>query len=317
MKFPKPISLSVPATSANLGPGFDILGMAWKLYNHFDFRFDPALGYEISIKGLDDIPFSQDEDLVLSSYKKYFSLFLNGENAPQYQCKMDLNLPLKGGLGSSATAVVAGFCLAREIHKKDFSHIPLPSESRFIYELAMIEGHPDNTSPAYLGGFVLSYFTEDSGIKYIKKKFPNSTSVFALIPCAEIATNESRKVLPNQYAREDVIFQMTRIATWMQFLENKKFSDLCLALQDRMHTTYRLECLSFMEDLLPVIKRRQLGFCLSGSGPTILIFMERKKVDQQLDAFFREMDEIMQKYKMDYTFHKLNTDNTGIKIKRW
>lgn len=317
MKNPKPIRISVPATSANLGPGFDILGIAWKLYNHFDFRFDSTQDYQVTIKGMDNLPFALEDDLVYSSYQRYFSLFLPDIDPPIYQCKMELALPLKGGLGSSATAVVAGFVLAREVHKKLYTQIEIPSESQFLYELAMVEGHPDNTSPAYLGGFVLSYFTEDGRIKYFRKKFPNSVSVFSLIPCVEIATNESRKALPTEYSREDMIFQMSRIGTWMEFLEHRKFGDLSIALEDRMHTTYRLEGLPFMKELLPLIKKKQFGFCLSGSGPTILIFMERKKVDQKLDAFFREMDEVMLSHNLDYTFQKLTPDNIGVKVKRW
>lgn len=310
----KSITISVPGTSANLGPGFDILGMALKIYNHFQFTIREDNRFDSLLKNGEPLPFQTKDDLLMESYKKYFSLFLPDENIPGYRCKMDLGLPLKGGLGSSASAVVAGFTFAREIHKKKFSHIPIPGESLFLYKMAEMEGHPDNTSPAYLGGFVLSYFDNHGRLKYFKKKFPNSVAVFILSPCIQTSTSESRKTLPDQYSTEDMIFNMTRIATWMQFFQTKKFSDLRLALEDRIHTPYRIQSLPFIPDMVEMIERKKMGYCLSGSGPTILVFLERKRVSQIIGNFSEELSRIMEKQGIEYNFQRVKTDNLGVRI---
>lgn len=315
----KSTTISVPGTSANLGPGFDILGMAWKLYNHFHFslNIEELNQFESTYKNGEPLPFREDDDLVLYSYKKYFELFVPDEIPPYYRCKMELSLPMKGGLGSSASAVVAGFVYAREIHKSKYNKIPLPSEPNFLFELANIEGHPDNTSPAYLGGFVLSYFDTEKHLQYFKKKFPGSVGVFILSPKTEISTSESRKSLPTHYKMEDMIFNMTRIATWIQFFQTRKFSDLCLAVEDRLHTPYRLGSLPYMNELIALIEKKQMTYCLSGSGPTILIFIERKKISQLMNQFQMEMDSIMKSHSVDYDFRRVQPDNLGVRIKRW
>ncbi|WP_442915929.1 homoserine kinase [Leptospira sp. GIMC2001] len=311
---PKSITISVPGTSANLGPGFDILGLALKVYNEFKFYFDPSIGYSATLKNGQALPFSESDDLVYSAYKNYFKIFLPNISYPTYQCKMELDLPMKGGLGSSASAVVAGFCLAREIHKDLYANQPIPSEARFLYELAMLEGHPDNTSPAYLGGFVLSYFDKRGHISYYKKKFPNSVAIFALTPNTEVSTHESRKVLPSTYSVDDVIFNMTRIATWIQFFETRRFSDLQLALQDRVHTPYRVPHISGLREIIAIAERKQMATCLSGSGPTLLIFMERKKVKSLEKAFGLEVAEVMKNLGVSYKLSRMQTDTIGVKI---
>lgn len=314
---PKPIIISVPGTSANLGPGFDILGMALKVYNHFAFRFEPRIGYDARYRNGDPLPFSQDEDLVFHSYREYYRIFLPDQEIIPYQCKMELALPMKGGLGSSASAVVAGFVLAREIHKILYPSVAIPSEGRFLYELAMQEGHPDNTSPAYLGGFILSYFDRVGHLTYFKKKFPQSVGIYAFTPEIEVATSESRKCLPEQFRMEDMIFNMTRIATWIQFFETRKFSDLRIALEDRVHTPYRIPGIAGIEDILPILDKKQLGFCLSGSGPTVLVFTERKKIAQIEKSLFSEIAEVMESKGIRYSLRRMQTDNEGVKIRRW
>jgi len=314
MKLPKRIIIRVPGTSANLGPGFDILGMALKVYNVFDFSFNDQLGYLVSMKNGESLPFTQEEDLTFYSYNQYFKIFLNKSKAPSYQCKMELELPMKGGLGSSASAVVAGFCLAREVHRYLYTETQLPSEGRFLYELAMQEGHPDNTSPAYLGGYVLSYFDRKDHLSYYKKKFPRSTAIYYLTPHIEVSTSESRKVLPKSYSTEDVIFNMTRMATWIQYFETRRFSDLKLALQDRIHTPYRIPEIPSLNEIINLVEKKQMAYCLSGSGPTILIFMERKKVSQLEKVFIKEVDDCMKQKGISYTLKKILSCEDGVQI---
>lgn len=315
MSLNKRVSIKVPGTAANLGPGFDILGMALNIYNEFEFILNDTSNFNLSMRNGHSVPFETKDDLTLHSYKQYFQIFLKSIEPPTYDCKMSLELPMKGGLGSSASAVVAGFCFAREVHKALFKEIALPSAGRFLYELAMQEGHPDNTSPAYLGGYVLSYFDRKDHLSYYQKRFPQSAAVYIFTPHLEVSTHESRKVLPKSYSTEDVIFNMTRIATWMQYFDTRRFSDLKLALQDRIHTPYRIHAIEPLQEIIRLVEKKQMAYCLSGSGPTLLIFMERKKVSQLEKSLIIEISEIMKSLNTDYVIRRAKSDNIGTTIK--
>lgn len=307
------IQIRVPGTSANLGPGFDLMGMALKTYNTFSFTFPPIEEFVSELKGGLPPPFAKSEDLVWIAYQRYFKEFLENEKSPTYHCKMDLNLPLKGGLGSSASAIVAGLTLAREVHKRKFPQKLIPQESRFLHFLASFEGHPDNTLPAYLGGLVFTYQMDDVHLKYVKKRFPNSVAVFAFTPEYAISTEESRKNLPTVYKTSDVIFNMSRVGAWMQFLDKRKFSDLRIALEDRIHTPYRLHSDFPLYPLLKKFQEKDIGFCLSGSGPTLLLFAERKKAESVF-AYLSEEIKTNLAEQMSYQLKRIQTDWEGTKI---
>ncbi|EQA37202.1 homoserine kinase [Leptospira inadai serovar Lyme str. 10] len=285
--------VQVPGTSANLGSGFDLFGLAFKIYNRFSFEFGVSESFRSSVKGYEVPPFSEDEDLVLAAYKNYFSLFIPEISPPPYSVKMELDLPMKGGLGSSASAVVAGYTAARFAQETYFKGTKAPSESDFLYNLALLEGHPDNTTPAYLGGFVFSYFAEER-LYYFKKKFPKGIHCFFLIPEFEIATNHSRKCLPEKYPVEDVIFNMSRFGTWWEFLESGKPGLLQKALEDRIHTPYRMNPEFPILPLVEKVEKEVLGVSLSGSGPSILLYCQRKhskRISGKLESLTRQFSE--------------------------
>ncbi|PJZ68583.1 homoserine kinase [Leptospira perolatii] len=269
------LQIKVPGTSANLGPGFDLLGLAFKIYNTFTFEFGNASEFKSTVKGFDTPPFSEKEDLVLFSYRDYFQRFLENVSPLFYSVKMDLELPMKGGLGSSASAVVAGYCAARFVHQTYFPSIKVPDEGTFLYHLAQLEGHPDNTTPAFIGGFVFSYFA-DQKLYYFKKKFPQSIHCYFVIPKLEISTHHSRKILPDSYPIEDIIFNMSRIGTWWEFLDSGKPNLLQRALEDKIHTPYRMNSEFLLNPFIQKVKDSVIGYSLSGSGPSVLLYCQRK-----------------------------------------
>ncbi|MCZ8344463.1 MAG: homoserine kinase [Leptospira sp.] len=307
--------IKVPATSANLGPGFDLMGMSLDLHNEFEFVFAGKKEFQSFRKNGEPLPFSESDDLVLTSYKKYFQDLTKIESPPYYSCKMNLGLPLKGGLGSSASAIVAGLSLAHEVHKRLSPKSDIPSHKKFLQYLAEFEGHPDNTLPAYLGGFVFAYSVFGEDIRYFRKKFPNSVSVFVLTPKFHVSTEESRKTLPKTYPTNDLIFNLSRIGAWMHFLDKRRFSDLVVALEDRMHTPYRIPNDSPVASLLGELKTMRLGTCLSGSGPSVLIFVERKQIKilapKITDLVAQKMDEA----NIEYDLKQVHTDHLGVQIK--
>lgn len=312
-KLPK-IHIRVPGTSANLGPGFDLMGMALKTYNEFDFIFPKDANFHSTYKNGEALPFSEKDDLVKKAYLSYFNQFLPGTMVPKYNCKMELSLPLRGGLGSSASAIVAGLCLGRAVHKKSDFEKSVPTEKEFLQFLSEWEGHPDNTLPAYLGGLIFAYSIQGEPIRFFRKKFPASVSLFVLTPEYSISTEESRKTLPANYITNDVIFNLSRIGAWMHFLDKSKFNDLLVALEDKMHTPYRVTKDSPLFKISEFLDKHHLGHCLSGSGPSLLIFMERKNVPRVLPKLEGEIKTLMENLKIPYHFKRVQTDNLGTKI---
>ncbi|EMO41554.1 homoserine kinase [Leptospira noguchii serovar Autumnalis str. ZUN142] len=304
-------SIRVPGTSANLGPGFDLFGLAFQIYNQFQFQFLPGNEFKTSVKGMETLPFGSDEDLVLSSYKSYFENFLSEKEIIPYSLLMDLKLPMKGGLGSSASAAVAGVCAARFVHKNFYPEISIPKENEFLFHLGQIEGHPDNTIPAYLGGFVFSYFNGNR-LEFVKKKFPKKVRCFLIVPNLETSTHQSRKTLPSSYSTEDVIFNMSRVATWMEFLDSGKISLLKLALEDRIHTPYRMHSEFELNPFLKQIHKNLIGYSLSGSGPSVLLFSERNKAVRIEKILKEKIFEFVQKNHFHCQILSLKVEEDGI-----
>lgn len=313
VRLPK-IHIRVPGTSANLGPGFDLMGLALDLHNEFEFQFSKEITEtKTELKNGQTLPFSKKEDLVEQSYKSYFTKFAPNIEPPPYHCKMTLSLPLKGGLGSSASAIVAGLCLAREVHKR-MDLVSLPTEPMFIQFLAEFEGHPDNTLPAYLGGFVFAYSTFGENLRYFRKKFPSSVAIFVLTPEFFVSTEESRKTLPKSYVTSDVIFNLSRIGAWMHFLDKRKFGDLLVGLEDKMHTPYRIPNSSPLFPLADTLKQDGIGYCLSGSGPSLLIFLERKTVSAKQKELFETVSKIMGDAGIRFSLRRVKPDGVGVRI---
>lgn len=306
------ISIRVPATSANLGPGFDLMGLALNIYNHFHFHFHETANFSTLRIDNTKLPFSKKEDLVYFGYQSYYKIFLPTEKIIPYDVKMDLHLPFKGGLGSSASALSAGFALGNFIHKKKFSKkIKTPSLEKILFELAKIEGHPDNSTPAYIGGLIFSYFDKND-LKYFRYKFPSNISMFILIPEIKISTNESRKKLPKEYKTSDVIFNLSRIGTWFEFLNSKKFEDLKLAVEDKIHTPYRMKSVPFLNEIYNLIPKLGAAFSLSGSGPSVLIYIEKKNKKKFFSKLRNSLDNL--KTSIDYVLKEVILEENGIKI---
>ncbi|TGM48032.1 homoserine kinase [Leptospira biflexa] len=313
VRLPK-IHIKVPGTSANLGPGFDLMGLALDIHNEFEFQFSKEITEtKTELKNGKSLPFTKKEDLVEQSYLSYFSKFAPKLSPPPYHCKMTLALPLKGGLGSSASAIVAGLSLAKEVHKR-MDGTSVPTEAMFTQFLAEFEGHPDNTLPAYLGGFVFAYSTFGEKLRYFRKKFPSSVAIFVLTPEFFVSTEESRKSLPKQYVTSDVIFNLSRIGAWMHFLDKRRFGDLLVGLEDKMHTPYRIPNTSPLFPLADTLKQDGIGYCLSGSGPSLLIFLERKSLKSKLKELEDTVTKIMGDAGIRFSFRRVKPDGVGVRI---
>jgi homoserine kinase len=258
----KALQVSVPATSANLGPGFDVLGLALDLRNVF--QVTPAARTTITIEGHGaHLPTGQDNLF----YKAFQQLHdLAGQQAPPLQIHMQLNVPPGKGLGSSATAVVGGLVAANAYLGMPYGPMELLAEA-----ITLEHGnHADNVAPALLGGLVANVIDGGKVIS-LRMPVPDELQAALFIPDFEMDTIQGRTLMPNQYPTADVVFNTSRVALFLSALSLERYDLLRIAMQDRMHQPYR----SQMFPLLPAIIEAAIeegahGACLSGGGSSVL-----------------------------------------------
>lgn len=258
------IRVRVPATSANLGPGFDIIGTAWNIYNIFECEITEE-GLEINVKGADDVSKGKDNAVYIAFIKAFE---YRGEEPPKgIRINIEVNIPTKRGLGSSATAYLGGLLLANRFLSK-------PLKRKELLNLAVeLEGHPDNVYPAFFGGITLAY-NRENGIEPYRLRvrgFPADT--FVLVPPFGVPTEEARRVLPKSYSKEEVIFNMRQVSLLITALEEKEPELLKWAFEDRIHQPYRAQLVPGMYELFEEsVKLGAYGGVLSGAGPSLLFF---------------------------------------------
>lgn len=250
------MKIRVPATSANLGPGFDVLGLALNLYNEYEFiKSDSAKitegGKETSIK----------DNLIYESYRKTFKK-LNEKEIP-CEIKVTSNIPRSRGLGSSSSCIVGGvvgayLTLNRKIDREEILQIA-----------AEIEGHPDNVAPAIFGNITVSVNENGKNIANVIEP-KNNYKFLAFIPDFLFSTSDARKVLPNSYSREDAIFNISRTAFLISSLILGEDENLKISLEDKIHQDYRARLIPDFETVFEFLKNNTLGCYLSGAGPTIM-----------------------------------------------
>ena len=268
------ITVRVPATSANLGPGFDTLGLALGLYNTVTIRTaiddNRVLDERVRISGEGAEVLATDEsNLAYSSAQKLFN-FVMAPSGFQFSMEMHNEIPLSRGLGSSAAACVGGLVAANEWAKMHFEKSA--SRDELLTLATQIEGHPDNAAACLLGGFVVSAQDENRAwaVKVPVQKWPH----FAVwIPDEPLPTKEARAVVPQTLSREDAVFNISRTALLVAALSTGDEDALREALHDRIHQTQRAPLIRGYEDITrAAVENGAIGATLSGAGSTILIW---------------------------------------------
>ena len=275
-------TVSVPATTANIGPGFDCLGAALTLHNHVTFTALPeAGGLEMVIRGRDADKISTDTDNLL--YQAIVDVFnYIQQPVPGLKLTVDLEVPLSRGLGSSATAIVAGLVGANQ-----WAGNPLSLEE--LLHLAVIrEGHPDNVAPALLGGCQLAV---DGAL--IPLTWPAEFVPVVAIPEFELSTEAARSVLPSQYGREAAIFNASHLALFVEALQQGREDWLAIALQDKIHQPYRQKLILGFEQLhAAAIQAGAYNLVISGAGPTLLAITSPDVADSVADVLVATWKEL-------------------------
>lgn len=253
------MKLRVPASSANLGPGFDCFGIAWQLYNELDFELcDRGL----SITGCDS-RYTNEENWAYVAYKAVLErcgIQAQGLRIRFGQCQ----IPIGRGLGSSSALLVAGVMAANELHGLGLSR------SELLDMATVLEGHPDNVAPAIFGGLSASAMVAG---KPVTVHYPLSDTLHftALIPPLELSTVEARRVLPYQIPREDAIFNISRAALLLNALGSGDTELLRIAMDDRIHQPYRIPLIPGYDIARGLAYQcGAAGVCVSGAGPTLL-----------------------------------------------
>lgn len=257
--------LCVPASSANLGPGFDALGLALNL--HLNCTVSPAPALTITSCGLDASCIPQDEsNLIWETASGVASA--HGKTLPAIRLEVHNEIPIGKGLGSSAAALTAGVVLANLLLNLNWSR------HRILDEAACIEGHPDNVSACVLGSIVASSM-DDAGTHAVRVDLPSSYGVAVVVPDFMLPTSRARSVLPQTYCREDVVFNVQRSALLIAALFTGNTDSFSAALQDRLHQPYRAPLIPGFAEMLQLRKPGLLGCALSGAGPSVLVFYQR------------------------------------------
>ena len=269
------ITVKVPATTANLGPGFDCLGMALPIYNEITIEetIMPGTGIEINIIDEDEefetLSIPTDENNIV--YKAVELLYNSiGMSASELKISIRTKIPIAKGLGSSASVIVGGLIAANKL-------LGSPADEAALLSIATeVEGHPDNVAPAILGGFVLSSQEEDGSIVYRKLPWPKNWKITVCIPDYELATEISRSVLPPQVDIKDAAFNARRCAMLVEAVHSSDSGLMKLALQDKLHQPYRKKLVPGLEQIINKLKHEEnvLGCVLSGAGPAIIVISE-------------------------------------------
>ncbi len=261
------IKIRVPATTANLGPGFDCLGLALKLYLNLEIE-ETEEGFVVEYQGEGAEKFSakKKEDTLIW---KSINLVLKRTHKDIYKKGLKIKalneIPVTRGLGSSASAIIGGIVGAARLYNIDLTN-------QEMLELALsLEGHMDNIVPALIGGLTLAYKTGKEEIKWTRIETPLDLRIVLAIPEFTLNTEKMRKVLPQKVALPEAIFNLSRSALLVNALQNSDWEVLAEAMEDRLHQPYRTPFIPGIEDMFLKIKETGLaGVALSGSGPSVV-----------------------------------------------
>lgn len=297
-----PFRIKVPASSANLGSGFDTVGLALSLYNFFDvLNIYPEEKYEIEIIGEGSSELKHDiGNEIIKSYitacgkwgMRPMGLKLRSSNA----------IPLSRGLGSSSTAIVGGVMIANQMR-----NVPLRKKD-LLPIMVDIEGHPDNVVPCCLGGMVVSCWYGNE-LKFVKlPRLPDSMSAIVAVPDFKVSTRLAREVLPETIPLKDAVFNLSRVALLAASWATGRWENLPWAMGDKIHQPFRAKLFPGGEDILARLMEipECSGVAISGSGPSVIAFTH-----SEVEHIASIMCSIFSDHGVRSRFFVLDEDNYG------
>lgn len=294
------MKIKVPATSANIGSGFDALGIALTMYNEIEIEESDVL----DIVSLDDIqvPTNTDNLIFQSACRLYREC---GKPEPKGMKIRQTNVvPMARGLGSSSTCVAAGLLGANELLGNPVSRDEL------VNIASSIEGHPDNTTPALLGGLTAAA-VEKGRVYAVTLHVANKFRFAAFIPNFELKTSVARGVLPESVSRQDAVYNLSRSALMAGSLATGNTENLHIAVQDKLHQPYRLGLIPGASEVFDLsYEHGSLATYISGAGPTIMAIIKRH--DEKFESVITE--QLKQRGLTDWHVTVLDVDSRGAYI---
>ena len=256
------VHVRIPATSANLGPGFDALGLALALYNDVEAHESDGVTVTVEGEGAGQLPTGADNVVA-----RGVRLAFDGAGRPfkGVGLRCTNRIPPARGLGSSAAAWVGGLVAGNALVGGTLTSDALLSLA------TRAEGHPDNVAAALLGGLTVSCSADDGAVTAVSLPVPEDLAWVVLVPTMTSSTAEARAVLPPAVPRGDAIFNVQRVALLLAALQGRRFDALATALDDRLHQPYRRTLFPWMPAVADAARRAgALGCVLSGAGPSLL-----------------------------------------------
>ena len=294
--------IKVPATSANMGPGFDSIGVALELYNHLWFE-EIEQGVEIIVKKEHEIKIPTDKNNLI--YKTMVDFFAETGNVmPGVRLIQKDDIPMVRGLGSSAACIVAGLLAANHMSGCHYSREQLAQIA------AKIEGHPDNSNPALFGGMVVGALDHNE-MRHVKLDLPKDLVFAIMVPDFPVSTEDSRKVLPDMYTKADAIFNASRAALLVASIYAGDYENLAMAMQDRIHQPYRSQLIPDMDRIFKAAKNYgALASYLSGAGSTLMAVL----TDDKAEVFQQKMAAYLKAIPNEWQLTLLKPDTKGAQL---
>ena len=286
------ITIRVPGTTANLGPGFDCLGLALGVYGYFTFE-ERESGLEFENVAPE---FQNEDNLAIRGYRRAIQEL--GLAQPGIYLHIESDIPVSSGLGSSASLIVAGVVAANELHGR------LLNSQTLLNLVTELEGHPDNVAPALLGGVTASLLY---GGNVITMQCPISDQLrFAvLIPDFSLSTAEMRAALPKQIPFADAAYNIAHAAVLLKALEAGDFDAIAAAMDDKLHQPYRSPLIHEYDEIRSrALEAGALGFAISGAGPTLFCVYRD-------EGFYWRMKQAVRSLKHAWRVMPLPVDRVG------
>ncbi|MDO4530992.1 MAG: homoserine kinase [Bacillota bacterium] len=296
------IHIRIPATSANMGPGFDSIGIAVELYNHIWVEEIPE-GLMIEVKRKQEIEVPKDETNLIYQTMKYF-YDQKGLKMPCVRIVQEDFIPMIRGLGSSAACIVGGLFAANALAGN------IAEKEELAQMAAKLEGHPDNSNPAIFGSMVVGA-QDDNGMKHVRLELPNDLLFATMVPNFPVSTHDSRRVLPDAYSRGDMVFNASRAALLVASMMTGKYENFDMSMEDRVHQPYRAQLIPGMHEIFAHAKEfGAVASYLSGAGSTLMAMVTKDKAE----AFESKMSEYLGTLEHGWKLSLLQADMQGVLV---
>jgi len=298
------VYLRVPATSANCGPGFDVLGLAVNLYNEACYEITPQRGFQLEVEGEGAEylkPFGRN--LAFASFFRVWNKVTGGERIG-LKVKMLNRIPMSRGLGSSSSAIVAG------IHAANVLSGNTLSEDELLSIATEIEGHPDNVAPALYGGFTISYMDADKA--HSLRCLPAKPLKFiAVVPDRRLPTSLARQAIPQTIPHHDAVFNSSRSALLVGALLTGQYEYIAHGLEDKLHQPYRAHLIPGLYEAWEAAKKAgAYNGIISGAGSTIMAYAP---IEADHVAIAEAMKAALNSVGETCCYHIMDLDTEGVK----